>query len=147
YNSRLGNMINDSNGIKGEMPFIAVNNTQVRYHPLYSSFLNTNSSITAGINSEPRLVENGAVVLNEPALDPGERTAKTTRVGIGLKEDTVYIVAAHSATIPDLAAVMQAMGLDYAMALDVGSSTGMYYDGEYKVGPGRNVPNAIIFKR
>jgi hypothetical protein len=37
-----------------------------------------------------------------------------------------------------------AMQLDFALNLDGGSSGGLYNDGSYVVGPGRNVPNAIV---
>lgn len=147
YNSRLGKMINANNGIKGEMPFIAINGNQISYHRLFSSFVQTGATITAGINHEPRLLEAGQIVLNEDSLTTGEKTTKTSRVAIGFQEQMIYVVAIKSATIPDLAAVMQSLGVDYAMHLDGGGSTAMYYEGEYKAGPGRNVPNAIIFKR
>lgn len=147
YNSRLGKMINANNGIKGEKPFIAINNNQITYHKLYSSYIQTNSPITAGINHEPRLVEDGAIALNEAELTAGERTSKTSRVSIGFKEQMVYIVVLRSANVPDLAAAMQSLDVDYAMHLDGGGSTAMYYEGEYKAGPGRSIPNAIIFKR
>jgi uncharacterized protein YigE (DUF2233 family) len=91
-------------------------------------------------------VENGAVVVNEQALVLAEKT-KTSRVGLGVKEHVVYVAVVSSATVRDLAYVMQTLGMEYAMNLDGGGSTAMVYDGEYKAGPGRNVPNAIIFKK
>jgi exopolysaccharide biosynthesis protein len=45
----------------------------------------------------------------------------------------------------DLAAIMQAIGMENAFNLDGGGSSAMIYDGQYKVGPGRNIPNALIF--
>jgi len=40
---------------------------------------------------------------------------------------------------------MQSLGAENAMNLDGGGSVAMVYNGSYKVGPGRNLPNAIIF--
>ena len=40
---------------------------------------------------------------------------------------------------------MKAMGMNNALNLDSGGSTALWHGG-YKVGPGRGIPNAIIFK-
>ncbi len=40
---------------------------------------------------------------------------------------------------------MQALQVQYAVNLDGGGSAALMYDGEYLVGPGRNVVNAIVF--
>jgi len=42
---------------------------------------------------------------------------------------------------------MKAMGMDYALNLDGGSSSALIYNGEYMVGPGRDIPNALVFKQ
>ena len=36
-------------------------------------------------------------------------------------------------------------GLDYAINLDGGSSAALFYNDEYMEGPGRNIPNVIMF--
>ncbi len=147
YNSALGKMINATNNIKEEMPFVAFNNSQATYFSRYESWMDSPTPITAGINSEPRLVENGANVLNESTLDSKQLTVKSNRGAIGLKGQVVYCVIVRSATIPDLAGVMQALGVDNAVNLDGGGSSAMIYENSYKVGPGRDIPNAIIFSR
>ncbi|MCU0680085.1 MAG: phosphodiester glycosidase family protein, partial [Planctomycetes bacterium] len=57
----------------------------------------------------------------------------------------LYLVIARQATVSDLADVMKAMQVDYAINLDGGYSSALIYNDEYMVGPGRNIPNAIIF--
>lgn len=52
-------------------------------------------------------------------------------------------MVAKAATVGDLAAIMQTMGVDNGLNLDGGGSSALYYGG-YKVGPGRSLPNAII---
>ena len=42
-----------------------------------------------------------------------------------------------------MARVLHAMGMQNALNLDSGGSTALY-SGGYKVGPGRNIPNAIV---
>ncbi len=145
YNSRLGVMINASNGIKEDVPFIGFNGFNATYYSTYKNFKDSNAMITAGINHEPALVSGGQVVLNENLIDNKEKTAKSNRGSLGLKGQTVYAVIAKSATVPDLAAIMQTLGVDSAINLDGGGSSSMIFDNAYKVGPGRNLPNAIVF--
>ena len=42
--------------------------------------------------------------------------------------------------------VLKAMGLENALNLDSGGSVALW-SGGYKAGPGRNIPNAILFVR
>lgn len=45
----------------------------------------------------------------------------------------------------DFASIFKALSATNALNLDGGGSATLYYNG-YKFGPGRNLPNAIIFK-
>ncbi|OQX51317.1 hypothetical protein B5M47_01265 [candidate division CPR3 bacterium 4484_211] len=47
----------------------------------------------------------------------------------------------------DAAEVMQKLGAANALNLDGGGSSAMYYNGSYKVGPGRNLPNAVVLQK
>ena len=40
---------------------------------------------------------------------------------------------------------MKAMQVKYALNLDGGYSSALIYNDEYMIGPGRDVPNAIVF--
>jgi exopolysaccharide biosynthesis protein len=51
-----------------------------------------------------------------------------------------------NATMNDSAHVMKTLGMDNAMNLDEGGSTALWYGG-YKLGPGRDLANAILFIR
>jgi len=46
--------------------------------------------------------------------------------------------------VPQIALVMQALGARDAMNLDGGGSVAMWINGGYVVGPGRQLPNAIL---
>ncbi|PJE62049.1 hypothetical protein COU87_01310 [Candidatus Roizmanbacteria bacterium CG10_big_fil_rev_8_21_14_0_10_39_12] len=48
------------------------------------------------------------------------------------------------ATVAESAYVIHALGIQNAMNLDSGGSTALWSSG-YKAGPGRNIPNAILF--
>ena len=78
-------------------------------------------------------------------LDEKQTKTKSIRNAIGYKDNKLYLVVAFNATVPDLANIMQAIGVEYALNLDGGYSSAMIYNGEYMVGPGRNIPNAILF--
>ncbi len=103
--------------------------------------------VRAAISNWPALIENGVNILNPDILDSGQRNTKTTRVAIGVKGKTLSLLVVYQATVVDLAAVAEAYGLDYAINLDGGSSTALWRYGSYLVGPGRDVPNAIIVQR
>jgi hypothetical protein len=106
----------------------------------------TGKTVAAAIANYPSLVEGGTkVVLSEPMLDDGMKTVKGTRAGIGMNDRYVNLVVAKSATVPDLADIMVALGMTDAMNLDGGGSTAMLFDGTYVTGPGRLLPNAIVF--
>jgi exopolysaccharide biosynthesis protein len=40
---------------------------------------------------------------------------------------------------------MEALGSTNALNIDAGGSSALWYNGSYKRGPGRGVPNALIF--
>jgi hypothetical protein len=143
YNSRLGKMINEKNGLGEWEPFLAFDSGgQARYFSRWDqrgSYPNY-----AGINSKPALVSGGRNVLNENDLDTKQLTVKSNRGALGLKGDSLYAVIAKGATVIDLAAIMESLGMDYALNIDGGGSSAMIYKGSYKVGPGRGIPNALI---
>lgn len=106
------------------------------------------ASLAGAIANYPSLIEGGVVVVeSESRLDEGMRTVKATRGGIGMNATSVFLVVARSATVVDLAAVLQALGATDALNLDGGGSAALLYGGTYKVGPGRLLPNAILFTR
>lgn len=104
-----------------------------------------NAELQAAIGNWPSLVENGRSVA---ASEPSEQsfTVKATRGGIGWNDDEIFLVIAQSATVIDLASVFVDLGAEFAMNLDGGGTAALYYDGAYKFGPGRLLPNAILFR-
>jgi len=60
------------------------------------------------------------------------------------KGNTVYIGVVHSASTLQVAHVLKTLEMDNALNLDDGGSAAFWYGG-YKVGPGRDVPNVILF--
>jgi len=106
------------------------------------------SPLEAALANYPGLVENGSVIVgNEPRLEEAQRTVKGTRGAVGFNADKIFLVVAKNATVVDLAGIMQSLGATDALNLDGGGSAALLYGGAYKVGPGRLLPNAIVFVR
>lgn len=106
--------------------------------------------LVAAIGNKPRLIEEKLNLLIEWDIDDKQRYTKSVRNAIAYKEvpgskGVVYLVIANNATVPDLANIMKEMNVDYALNLDGGYSSALWYNDEYMVMPGRDIPNAIIF--
>lgn len=101
--------------------------------------------LTAAIANFPGLVYNGGKIVGNYTLTSAQNT-KGNRGGIATKGGTVYLVVARSASVSDLANIMIAMGVTHGLNLDGGGSSALYYNGSYKVGPGRSLPNAVILR-
>jgi hypothetical protein len=102
------------------------------------------TGVDAVLSNYPLLVSGGNVAYG------GGGDAKFAQVGargfVANKGSTVYIGDVLNATMQDSAKVLKALGMDNAMNLDEGGSTALW-SGGYKLGPGRNLPNAILFVR
>jgi len=155
FNSRLGKLINedqlkywttgpimafDINNkfyyFKDSREFISVNNFEEKY----------GVKLRAALGNKPRLVENGMNLLIDWDIDESQLKTKALRNGLAYKNGKIYLVVARAAIVPDLAEIMKAMGMEYALNLDGGGSSALFYNDEYMIGPGRNIPNAIIFR-
>lgn len=116
---------------------------QAKYFHRWLDYKGSGFNASAGINSAG-IIENGTITLNFAKLDDKQRNIKSTQGALALKGQTLYLIHVMNATVPDEAAVLQNLGVDYAILLDGGGSTAMMYDGVYKSGPGRNIPNAVV---
>ena len=94
--------------------------------------------------NQPLLLSGGTIVFGGSG-DP-KQGSKGNRSFVGNKGSTAYIGVVHNATVAEVAHVLKALGLDGALNLDSGGSTALW-SGGHKVGPGRNIPNAILFVR
>lgn len=143
--SQTGMLINASDEYGRTFPLItfAADGTPT-WWPQESQYESSGVHAAAGIGYFG-LVQNGQVSLQSNLLDSQQMIEATTQGAIGLKGQTLYLVHVAGATVPQEAAVLQAMGLDDALLLDGGGSTAMMYQGSYKNGPGRDIPNAVTF--
>ncbi len=109
-----------------------------------SSDWGRDTSVDAVIANQGLLLSGGNITFGGDG-DP-KKGSKGNRSFIGNKGSTVYIGVVHNATVAEVAHVLKALGLENALNLDSGGSTALW-SGGYKVGPGRNIPNAILFVR
>ena len=96
------------------------------------------------IANQPLLLLDGNVTFGGDG-DP-KKGGRGSRSFVASKGSTVYIGFVHNATVAEVAHVLKTMGIQNALNLDSGGSTALW-SGGYKVGPGRNIPNAILFVR
>lgn len=98
-----------------------------------------------------------SVIANHPLYVAGSKnqfggssdpkiTSKGARTFIGNKGSFAYMGIVYNASAEDAALVLATLQLDNALGLDQGGSTALWHSG-YKAGPGRNIPNAVLFIR
>lgn len=96
------------------------------------------------LSNYPLLVSSNQVTFGGDS-DP-KKGSKGNRSFVANMGTIAYIGVVHAATVAESARVLQALGMDNALNLDSGGSTALYSNG-YVVGPGRNIPNAIVLVR
>lgn len=144
YNTRLGKWINAGNLFWNSRAIVYFDGSGAHYLQNASGF---GGAVTAGIVNYPGLLDGGNVQVddNQSGLSDKQK-AKGTKVGIGIKNSSNVIVAiALNVNMQEFAYVFKAIGATGALNLDTGGSTALYYNGKYILGPGREIPNAIIF--
>ncbi len=149
YNSNLKKWIN-----QGDLSWINRSiftfDGSAQFYGDGTTYLGSNATppaVNAGFAMAPGLLHNGQVIVNNFPLDTKSSTVAATRGAFGLKGNNLIIADAFGCTVPQMAYIMQAMGATEAINLDGGGSTAMIYNGKYVLGPGRAIPNAIIFAR
>lgn len=153
YNSLTGQFANSYQNQFNQGPVIVFDGlNRVHYYRLADDFPGKaafeeryGTTLQAAISNGPGLMFASRLVVTPDQLDTKQRTVKSNRSGIGFKGDRAYLLIASQATVMDLGYIMQALGMENAMNLDGGGSSALYYDGRYRVGPGRNIPNALVF--
>ena len=141
YNSNLGTWINPrhlTNPVNALMTFNGT--TPAAYRRVFSY---ARGPVTAGISNFPLVLQNG-VPLDVSADIDANQAKRGTRGAIAVDATYVYLAIIASATVPEIAQVMRALGARDAMNLDGGGSVAMWIGGQYVVGPGRQLPNAIL---
>lgn len=134
---------NSSNNVYSTNPAVIFSGNNARFVGQALEW-GRDTGVDAVLSNFPLLVSGGNIVYG------GGGDAKFSQNGprgfVANKGNTVYIGIVFNAAMADSAKVLKAMGMDNAMNLDEGGSTALW-DGGYKAGPGRNIPNALLFVR
>ncbi|MCH7641006.1 phosphodiester glycosidase family protein [Patescibacteria group bacterium] len=132
---------NSDNNVYSSNPAVIFGDGYVRFVTAASQW-GRDTSPTGVLSNFPLLVFNGQVVFGGD--DDPKKGSKGGRSFVADKEGKVYIGIVHSATVAESARVLQALGMRNAMNLDDGGSSALW-SGGYKSGPGRSLPNVILF--
>lgn len=97
------------------------------------------------------------VIANQPLLTLGgqllfggdtdaKKSSKANRSFVGSTGNKVFMGVVYSSSVAEAAKVLHALGIQNSLNLDSGGSTAFWVGG-YKTGPGRDMPNAVLFVR
>ena len=135
--------INSDNNVYSNVPAVIFSGTSARFVG-QSSQWGRDTGVDAVLANQPLLVSGGQVAFGGGS-DP-KQGSRGSRSFVGSTGSTAYIGVVHNATVAEVARVLQAIGIANALNLDSGGSTALWAGG-YKVGPGRGIPNALLFVR
>lgn len=133
---------NSENNVYSNVPAVIFLSGGIRFVGASSEW-GRDTGIDSMIANQPLLVSGGGAVFGGDG-DP-KKGSRGTRSFVGSKGNTVYIGVTHNVTVAEMSQVLATMGLEYALNLDSGGSTALWANGGYRAGPGRNIPNAILF--
>lgn len=102
------------------------------------------TGVDAVIANRPLLTLDGNVMFG--GGEEVKESARGNRSFLGASGSTAYMGVIRGASVAEAATVLQAMGVRSAINLDSGGSTALW-SGGYKAGPGRRIPNAVLFVR
>lgn len=134
---------NSSNNVYSNNPAVIFGGGYIRFVSAASQW-GRDTGIDSMLSNYPLLVEGGNIRFGGD--DDPKKGSKGNRSFVANKGNTVFIGVVHSATVAESARAMKALGMENALNLDDGGSTALW-SGGYKVGPGRDLPNAILFVR
>jgi hypothetical protein len=133
--------INSNNNVYSTVPAVIFSGNSARFVG-QSLEWGRDTSVDAVIAMQPLLVSNGNIVFNGDG-EP-KRGSKGSRSFVGASGSTAYIGIVFNATVAEAAYTIHSLGIQNALNLDDGGSTALW-SGGYKAGPGRNLPNALLF--
>lgn len=134
-------IFNHDNNVYSTVPAVTFSGSSANFYGR-SMDVPRDTGLDSILANQPLLVSGGTVVFGGDG-DP-KKGSKGGRSFVGASGSKVYIGVVHSATVAEAARVLQAMGIQNALNLDSGGSTALW-SGGYKVGPGRDIPNVLLF--
>jgi len=132
---------NSDNNVYSTNPAVIFGGSYVRFVGAASEW-GRDTSIDSMLSNYPLLVFNSNIAFG--GSNDSKINSVSNRSFVANKGNTVYIGVVHGATTEQVAHVMKTLGMDNALNLDDGGSSAFWYGG-YKDGPGRDLPNVILF--
>lgn len=133
---------NSANNVYSSVPLVYFSGNQMGVRGASSDWGRT-TDVDSVIAMQPLLVSGSNIVYGSSS--DSKFTNKGTRDFIANRGNTVYIGVIYNANMTDSAHVLKALGMETALNLDEGGSTALWMNGSYIAGPGRNIPNAVLF--
>lgn len=134
---------NSDNNIYSSVPAAIFSGTSARFVRESRSW-GRDTNVDSVIANRPLLVLDGNVTVS--TTDQNKENLRGNRGFLASKDSTVYIGIVRGASVGEAALVLKEMGIKNAINLDSGGSSALWFGG-YKAGPGRNIPNAVLFVR
>lgn len=134
---------NSANNVYSTVPLVVFKDNWAKFFT-QSLQWGRDTSVDAVIAMQPLLIFSGQDIYSGSSVS--KYNVIGTRDFIANKGNTIYIGVIFGASMDDAANVLKTLGVDNALNLDEGGSTALWYGG-YKAGPGRNIPNAVLFVR
>jgi exopolysaccharide biosynthesis protein len=135
---------NSDNNVYSNNPAVIFQGGNVRFVGRSSEW-GRDTGIDSMLSNYPLLVMNKSIQFG--GNDDSKMSGNGNRSFVANIGNTVFIGVIRGVSVLGAAKVMQAMGMENAINLDSGGSTALWVNGTYKAGPGRNIPNAILFLR
>lgn len=132
---------NSSNNVYSNNPAVIFGDGYIRFVSAASQW-GRDTSPSGVLSNYPLLVLNGNITFGGD--DDPKKGSRAGRSFVANKGSVAYIGVVHNATVVEAAHALKNLGMENAMNLDSGGSTALW-SGGYKAGPGRNIPNAILF--
>ncbi len=130
---------NSDNNVYSTVPAVIFSGNSARFVS-QSLQWGRDTGVDSVLANQPLLVSGGNVVFGGD--DDVKRLGAGSRSFVGSTGSTAYIGVVHGVNAAQMARVLNAIGIQNALNLDSGGSTALW-SGGYKVGPGRNIPNAL----
>lgn len=134
---------NSNNNVYSTNPAVIFGGSYIRFVGQVQEW-GRDTGIDSMLSNFPMLVQGGNLAFAGDS-DP-KKGSKANRPFIANKGSSVYIGVVQNATVVEAGHTLKALGMENALNLDSGGSTALW-SGGYKFGPGRNIPNAILFVR
>lgn len=134
---------NSSNNIYSTNPAVIFSGSSARFVGQALQW-GRDTGVDSVLSNYPLLISGGNISYGGGG--DAKYAPKGTRTFVGAKGNTVFIGAVLNASMADSAKVLKTLGMENALNLDQGGSTALW-SGGYKLGPGRSIPNALLFVR